>query len=48
LRSTRPLEAERIGRGEVAPDDDAEAVASALPDRSLDRDGFDGEAPEVI
>lgn len=36
--------AERISRGEVVPDDDAEAVAGALADRMLDRDGFDGEA----
>ena len=36
--------AERIGRGEVVPDDDAEAVANALADVMLDRDGFDGEA----
>jgi hypothetical protein len=36
--------AARIGRGEVVPDDDAEAVAGALVDRMLDRDGFDGEA----
>ena len=36
--------AERIGRGEVVPDDDAEAVANALADVMLDRDGFDGKA----
>jgi hypothetical protein len=36
--------AERIGRGEVVPDDDAEAVVNALADVMLDRDGIDGQA----
>ena len=36
--------AERIGRGEVVPDDVTEAVVAALTDVMLDREGFDGEA----
>jgi hypothetical protein len=36
--------AERIARGEVLPDDAAEAVVAALTDAMLDSHGFDGEA----
>jgi len=36
--------AAKIGRGEVVPDDEAEAVVSALADAMLGEEGFDGQA----
>jgi len=36
--------AAKIGRGEVVPDEDAEAVVDALADAMLGDEGFDGES----
>jgi len=35
--------AARIGRGEVVPDEDAEAVVNALSEAMLSNEGFDGQ-----